>query len=409
MKKRISIQNVMPGMYIHEICGSWLEHPFWRTSFLLEEEKDVRELVRCGIKEVWIDTSKGMDVAGGQEREETDAQVEAVLVQATEGEPPVIERISIAREMNQAARICAKAKTAVSSMFREARLGKALKAADALPLVEQISDSVMRNPGAIVSLARLKTKSDYTYMHSVAVCALMVALARQLGLSRTEIRQAGMAGLLHDIGKMDIPERILDKPGRLTEQEFDIIKNHPAAGHRLLTQGEGVDAASLDVCLHHHEKMDGTGYPERLPGERISQFARMGAVCDVYDAITSDRPYKAGWQPAEALRKMAEWAKGHFDESIFQAFVKSVGIYPVGSLVRLESGRLGVVVEQSDGSLLYPKIRVFFSARRQAYLPPELIDLSWSGCQDRIAGVEQAEKWGFKDLDRLWKTPEAAT
>jgi len=403
MLKRIAVQNLRQGMYVHEICGSWLEHPFWRTAFLLEAQKDLRDIIGCGISEVWIDTTKGLDVEGGQAQAESDASVEATLAKADE--PLVLERVSMGQEMARAARICAKAKTAVKSMFREARLGKALDAADALPLVEQISDSVMRNPGAIISLARLKTKDDYTYMHSVAVCALMVALARKLDLSPEETRQAGLAGLLHDIGKMDIPGHILNKPGRLTDKEFDTVKHHPVSGHRLLLAGKGVDAVALDVCLHHHEKMDGSGYPDRQSGENISFFARMGAVCDVYDAITSDRVYKAGWQPAEALRKMAEWQKGHFDEAIFQAFVKSVGIYPVGSLVKLESGRLGVVVDQSEKSLLYPKVRIFFSARRRAYLPVELLDLSWPGCDDRITGREDPATWGFKDLDKYWREP----
>ncbi|MDD5297300.1 MAG: HD-GYP domain-containing protein [Rhodocyclaceae bacterium] len=401
MLKRITVQNLRLGMYLHEICGSWLEHPFWRTAFLLEEQKDLRDIIACGIHEVWIDTDKGLDVEGGQAQEESDATVEATLARADA--PHALEKVSIGQEMAKAVRICAKAKTAVSFMFREARMGHALDTADALPLVEQISDSVMRNPGAIISLARLKTKDDYTYMHSVAVCALMVALSRQLGLSPDETRQAGMAGLLHDIGKMDIPPTILNKPGRLTDKEFDIVKSHPKAGHHMLLAGKGVDSVSLDVCLHHHEKMDGSGYPDRLSAEGISLFARMGAVCDVYDAITSDRVYKEGWQPAEALRKMAEWQKGHFDEAIFQAFVKSVGIYPVGSLVRLESGRLGVVVDQSEKSLLYPKVRVFFSARRHSFLPPELIDLSWPGCDDKVSGREDPAKWGFKDLDKLWR------
>jgi hypothetical protein len=148
--------------------------------------------------------------------------------------------------------------------------------------------------------------------------------------------------------------------------------------------------------------MDGTGYPDRLPGDKITLFARMGAVCDVYDAITSNRPYKSGWDPAESVRKMAEWCKGHFDEQIFQAFVKSVGIYPIGSFVRLDSGRLGVVIEQAEKSLLAPKVKVFFSARSQTYIPPEVVDLARPGATDSIASREDAAKWGIKDVDRYW-------
>ncbi len=154
--------------------------------------------------------------------------------------------------------------------------------------------------------------------------------------------------------------------------------------------------------MHHHEKTDGSGYPKGPKNSEISLYAKMGAVCDVYDAITSNRPYKAGWDPAESLRKMAEWANGHFDPAVFQAFVKSIGIYPIGSLIRLSSGRLGIVIEQSPRSLLAPRIKVFFSTRSNARIKPEIIDLSVPNCLDKIAGREDPAKWNFADLNELW-------
>jgi HD-GYP domain-containing protein (c-di-GMP phosphodiesterase class II) len=238
-------------------------------------------------------------------------------------------------------------------------------------------------------------------MHSVAVCALMVALSRQLGLDDKTTREAGMAGLLHDLGKALMPMEVLNKPGKLTEEEFAIIKSHPVEGHKLLLEGGGASASTLDVCLHHHEKMDGSGYPEKLVGDDISLLAKMGAICDVYDAITSNRPYKVGWDPAESIRKMTEWCKGHFDERIFHAFIKSIGIYPTGSLVKLTSGRLGVVTEQSTKSLLTPHVRVFFSSKSKVYITPELIDLAVSGAE-KIVSREEATAWGLKDIDRFW-------
>jgi putative nucleotidyltransferase with HDIG domain len=308
-------------------------------------------------------------------------------------------------EVNRAAKICAKSKEAVVSMFQEARMGKAIDHEAAGELVEEISASVMRNPGALISLARLKTADDYTYMHSVAVCALMVALARQLGLDEKSTREAGMAGLLHDLGKAVMPMDVLNKPGKLTEEEFAIIKSHPVEGHRMLVEGGAAGEVTLDVCLHHHEKVDGSGYPKGLKDAEISLFAKMGAVCDVYDAITSNRPYKAGWDPAESIRRMTEWAKGHFDARVFQGFVKSIGIYPIGSLVRLASGRLGVVVEQSEKSLLTPHVKVFFSTKSKAYITPELVDLSRPGITEKIAGREEAATWGIQDIDRFWAAP----
>jgi len=400
--KRISVKSLRVGMFLQEPCGSWMDHPFWRTKFKIDDPQDIAALQASSITEVWIDTSKGLDVSKeieATEESEADAEIEQVLINAVK---PTVVKIDVAKEMAHAASICSEAKQAVSSMFNEARMGKALDAADAMPLVEEISNSVSRNPGALISLARLKTKDDYTYMHSVAVCGLMIALARQLGLGENEVRQAGMAGLLHDIGKMMIPIDILNKPGRLTDEEFDTVKNHPSEGHKLLLEGNGVDDVTLDVCLHHHEKMDGSGYPDGLSGEQITIFAKMGAVCDVYDAITSNRPYKNGWDPAESLRKMAEWSKGHFDSVVFQAFVKSVGIYPIGSLVRLESGRIAVVIDQTDKSLLTPKVKVFYSTKSKLRITPEVFDLSSKSVHDKIIAREDPDHWNFTDLNELW-------
>lgn len=401
MLKRIHVRQLRLGMYVHELCGSWLEHPFWRSSFLLDNPKDLHAITSSSIKELWIDESKGMGVEDGADEKVIAEKVENTLAQADKP-GPAVQRIDIVKEAAHAVKICSRSKQAVTSMFHEARMGKALNADDALPIVEEISTSVMRNPGALIGLARLKNKDDYTYMHSVAVCALMVSLARQLGLNDEKTRLAGLAGLLHDIGKMTIPLNILNKPGKLTDAEFDAVKSHPIEGHKILLEGSGINEVALDVCLHHHEKMDGSGYPDKLLDKQISLYAKMGAVCDVYDAITSNRPYKNGWEPAESIRKMAEWSTGHFDEIIFQAFVKSIGIYPIGSLVRLESDRLGVIIEQTEKSLLTPMVKIFYSIKSNCRFPPEILDLSKPACKDKIISHEDPVKWGIKDIHELW-------
>ncbi len=407
MLKKIRVDQLVLGMHLKEFCGSWMEHPFWRTSFVIDDPKDLEAIRASSIAEVWIDCAKGLDVAPETPTVavvETEDEVEAELRREAERQRET-SSLSMSAEIERAAKICAQSKRAVTSMFQEARMGKAVDAAGAQKLVEEISDSVSRNPGALISLARLKTADDYTYMHSVAVCALMIALARQLGLDAQQTRSAGIAGLLHDLGKAMMPLDVLNKPGKLTDEEFAIMKSHPAEGHKLLIASRGVNSITLDVVLHHHEKTNGSGYPKGLKDEQISLFAKMGAVCDVYDAITSNRPYKAGWDPAESLRKMAEWADGHFDPKIFQAFVKSVGIYPTGSLVKLNSGRLGVVLEQSEKSLLAPRVKVFYSTRSQARVLPEIVDLSRPGCPEKIAGREDPAQWNFPDLNALWSAP----
>jgi HD-GYP domain-containing protein (c-di-GMP phosphodiesterase class II) len=238
-------------------------------------------------------------------------------------------------------------------------------------------------------------------MHSVAVCGLMISLAHKLGLDEATTREAGLAGLVHDLGKAVIPLSVLNKPDKLTDDEFRVIRGHPGAGHAMLLEGGGAGEIALDVVLHHHEKIDGSGYPHKLKGEQISLFSKMGAVCDVYDAITSNRPYKAGWDPSEALRKMSEWS-GHFDTGIFHSFIKCVGIYPLGSLVRLESGLLGVVTETRPDALLKPVVKAFYCTRRRQRFIPRMIDLGKPNARDRIAAWESRDKWKFPDIDEMW-------
>ncbi|WP_298210184.1 HD-GYP domain-containing protein [Acidovorax sp.] len=414
MLKRIQIQHLTLGMYLHEFCGSWMEHPFWRAKFLLKDPNDLERIQATAINECWIDTSKGLDVATGTasvSREEVDAQIDTdfsrledlppVEVSLPVPPPPKRNRLpaDMQGELKMAAAICVKSKQAVVSMFNEARMGRAVDSVVAQNLVTEISDSVTRNPSALISLARLKTADDYTYMHSVAVCALMVALAKQL---RLDDEQTRLAGLLHDLGKAAIPLAVLNKPGKLTDEEFTVVRSHPVAGYEMLKEGGNVPDAVLDACLHHHEKINGSGYPDKLQGDGISVIARMTAICDVYDAVTSDRPYKRGWDPSESLRRMAEWTSDHFDQRLFQAFVKSIGIYPVGSLVRLTSGRIGVVTEQAPKALTTPKVKVFYSTKSALRIPPDLVDLAAPGCTEKIVAREDQDKWRFPDLNELW-------
>jgi len=402
MLKKIAIEDLRLGMHLHELCGPWLDHPFWRAKFQLTDAADIAKLRASGITECWIDNAKGLDLAPPPPTVEALPVEVAVPEVPTRQPPPTALACSLNEELGRAALLVKKSRAAVLSLFSEARMGKTMNTEQCTELVGEITESVWRNPGALVSLARLKTHDDYSYMHSVAVCALMVSLARQLGQSEAEARDAGMAGLLHDMGKALMPLAVLNKPGKLTDAEFDLIKTHPERGHELLLGGSA-SAAALDVCLHHHERPDGKGYPHGLSGGVLSLQARMGGVCDVYDAITSNRPYKAGWDPGESIARMAEWARlGQFDPKIVHAFVSSLGIYPTGSLVRLQSGRLAVVVEQNPNALASPQVKVFFSTRAQMPLPPEMLDLSHPGCTERITGRESNAVWQFKHLDELW-------
>lgn len=394
MIKKIKVSDVRLGMFIHALCGNWMDHPFWKKSFVLDSQKDLDTLSNSGLEEVLIDIDKGLDV---EETEPAPAPVvETPPTPPNKEAPP--KHVSLQEELNVAKKIHEKTKKAVVSMFEEVRMGNAVEVNNVLPLVDEISSSMTRNSGAMLGLVRLKNADEYTYLHSVAVCTLMIALGQKMGLEGDDLKQAGVAGLLHDVGKMAIPGEVLNKPGRLTDEEFKIVKAHPFEGWKMLKAAGTVSEPVLDVCLHHHERVDGTGYPDKISGDDLTLIARMGAVCDVYDAISSDRCYKKGWSPTESLKKMSEWKDGHFDEKVFHAFVKTIGIYPNNTLVKLQSGRLALVLEQSKKDLTSPLIKVFFSTRSDSYVKPEVVDLS--KISDPITNIEDPTKWKF-DLDKI--------
>lgn len=397
MIKKIAISEVRLGMYIHKISENWMQHPFWKSAFLLSEQADLEKLKHCNLEELWIDTSKGLDVLCLDSKAANNVPIAPESVLSLPAEKR-IQKTALVDELVTARKVHAKTRSAVVSMFSEARMGKSIQVEEAVILVDEINMSMERNANALLSLIRLKTADEYTYLHSVAVCVLMVALGKQLGLYGEELKQIGVAGLLHDIGKMAVPNEILNKPDKLTDKEFEIIKTHPRRGWEILKKVYQADEPALDVCLHHHERVDGKGYPEKLSADTLTLHARMGAVCDVYDAITSDRCYKKGWEPAEAIRRMTSWKDGHFDETVFRAFVKTIGIYPIGTLLKLRSGRLGLVIEQSEKSLLTPLVKVFFSTRTNGHIPVEIIDMSKS--EDSIVSAESPEQWGL-DLGRI--------
>lgn len=396
MRKKIGVHELVIGMYVDEICGNWIDHPFWKTSFRIKAAQELVDLQQSKVLEVWIDTSKGLDVEAGIANADEPNFNEPVQEIKAIAKPDI--RVSLDEELTHAESLKFRAKQAVASLFDKARLGQALPVGETAALVDEIYKSVSRNSSALLSLVRLKDKDNYTYLHCVSVCALMIALGKQMGIESDTLRALGVAGLLHDIGKTAVPPEVLNKAGRLTDEEFDIVKMHSMHGWEILQRTYGADDIALDVCRHHHERMDGTGYPDGISGEMLTVHARMGAICDIYDAITSDRCYKKAWPPTEALRKMAEWQHGHLDEKIFQCFIKTVGIYPVGTLLKLKSGRLAVVTDQTEKSLLEPIVRVFFSARSNAPITRELVNIALS--QDAVVSVEDPVKWGL-DLKKM--------
>jgi HD-GYP domain-containing protein (c-di-GMP phosphodiesterase class II) len=288
----------------------------------------------------------------------------------------------------------------VKDIMSDIRVGQQIELEKVEPLVENMVDSIFSQQDAMLPLLQLKSHDDYTFLHSVSVCALMVAFARGLKLSREVIKEIAIGALLHDVGKAKVSDHILNKPAKLTEAEFDKMKSHVVQSKIILLNTPGISEIALDVAAQHHERFDGTGYPNKLKADEISLYGQMGAIVDVYDAITSNRVYHKGMPPTEALKKLLEWSKFHFNPELVQNFIRTLGIYPSGSLVKLESGRLGIVVQQHADKIMQPLVKVFYNAGRQHYITPEEIDLAKPHCQDRIVSHESFEKWGIEQ--RKW-------
>lgn len=397
MLKKIRSDQLRPGMFVHELDCAWMDHPFLRNRFPVSSDADIRKIADSGVRELYIDTDRGGDVSDAPTAAEVRSELDNAMLAAASAPKPDPAR-SLHEEMARAHKVHGEAHGIIRSVMHDVRLGHQVQLEQVEPMVERIGESILRNGDALLALCRVKTKDDYTFLHCVSVGALLIAFCRELGLEAQEIHQAGVGGMLHDLGKVRIPDAVLNKPGRLSEEEFALMKGHVVESRRILEDTPNISDTALRVAAEHHERYDGSGYAAGLKGEQISRIGQMAAICDVYDAITSDRVYHKGMAPTEALRKIFEWSKFHFNPQLTQAFLRCIGIYPVGTLVLLESGRLAVVLAQHEGKLLQPEVRIVFHVKADHYLKPEDMDLSRPSCADRIVGYEPPEKWGIDPM-----------
>ncbi|WP_281061203.1 HD-GYP domain-containing protein [Sphingobium sp. Sx8-8] len=418
MLKRIRTQDVELGMFLHKLEGSWFSHPFWKSRILLEDPDQLATLKASNVEWVQIDTERGADLTPKappqptrtpvpEMRDRTFGRAGATIArrQAPPSAPRAFdplskERQSAKAEMVHANRLARKSVRAMQKIFDDVRLGKAIKLTKLEPMIEEISSSIQRNPHAFMAVTRLKNSSEYLYLHALTVCALMISLAQQLRLSPEDIQKAGLAGLLMDVGMGHVPQETWDKDGPLTPEEWDVVKSHTTLAHEFLALGGEMPEEVLDVCLHHHERLDGSGYPHGLKAEEIGLFARMAAICDTYDAMTSNRIHRHGEDPSRALLMLDE-AQTLYDPEIFQAFQRAVGIYPIGSLVRLRSHRLAIVVEQNPDDLTLPMVRPFYSLADRAFEKGEDIDLANCYGADQIMTRETPEGWNMAEWPAL--------
>lgn len=389
MIKRIKVERLKVGMFVTELDRPWIETPFLFTRFVIKSPKQIAQL-REYCSYVHIDTNKGIDDADdGADLAQINARILDEISQLSSNGSPAEDQSEKSFDVGiqQALEVRGKTKQVMDHMLEDVRIGRSIDSTEAREAVENIMDSITRNHEALVCLTQLKNRDEYTSIHSMNVCILCVAFARHLGFSEEQIRIIGVGALLHDLGKMRVPLEILNKPGKLTSEEFAIMKNHVVLGAEILKKTPGIPPKSLRVAMEHHERFKGGGYPRGLSEGQISLVGQLAAIVDVYDAITSDRVYHNHMHPHDAIKRMYEWRENDFNSALLEKFIKCIGIYPLGSLVEVNKADIGFVVSSNMTSALKPDILLVMDGQRKRYPAPHKISLADKGA------AAQKDKW----------------
>lgn len=366
-KIQIHVSQLKLGMFVAELDRPWLGTPFLFQGFRIQRIEEIDKIKQL-CESVVIDLEKSVH------RKRSLVAADDVSKAA----PRQIYKMaaSFEEEITTANEIRANTQTCVDQLFEDVEHGRMIDLVAVKRVIHDTVDGVLRNPDAHMSLTQLKSWDQYTAQHSINVCVLALSFARHLGLPRAEMEMLGTGALLHDIGKLKTPLEVLNKPGKLTEEEFSMMKSHPVQGRELIEKRYGLSHHIADMAYSHHERIAGGGYPRGLNGNEISLWSKIVAIVDVYDAITSDRCYHKGMPPTEALTKMYGWRLKDFDGELLEQFIQCVGIYPVGSLVELTTGEVGIVISVNPLSRLRPKVDLLLDANKQPFYPTRVLNLS---------------------------------
>jgi len=377
MKQKIDVVDLRIGMYIVDIDRPWLDTPFLFQGFPVASQKDI-DFIQQTCDYVYIDAEQAEASLSPTSFKAKSAR----HIATEEAIRPLIRKskyqnqASFLEESKPAKKVRFKAKTYLENIFEDIRLGKSVDTEGAKKVVRSMVDSITRNPDAGLWFTQLRQKDKYTADHSLNVCILTLVFGRHLDLKESVLNDLGIGALLHDIGKMRIPISVLNKPGSLTEDELAQVRQHPALGAEILKKTPGVPQAAVDITYCHHERADGKGYPRGLKADELSLFSKMVAIVDVYDAITSNRVYHHGMSPCEALKNMYQWQHKDFDESLVEDFIQCLGIYPVGSVVQLNTNEVGIVMNDNKEHRLKPTVMLVLDDKQVPLIPERIVNLA---------------------------------
>lgn len=425
MKKRIDVHLLQVGMYVAELDRPWLGTPFLFQGFEIRGEHEIEELKRY-CKSVYIEISDNPWLAAARPAanappvgprlvhpaSEAEQRIERdvlKIVNRPRAEPAYVDQTTIEEEVQRVRESHGHARELIYTVLEDVRLGKPLNAAGAKKIVATLAESVIRNPDALTCFTLLKNKDEYTALHSLRVCILALTFGRHLGLEPEQLQVLGIGALLHDIGKIKVPSEILNKPGQLTDEEYALMRSHVPRGVEVLEQTSGIPRAAIEVARCHHERYNGSGYVIGLKGEEIGFFGMIGGIVDCYDAITSDRAYHAGMSAHAGLKKMYEWRARDFHPSLVEQFIQCMGIYPIGSVVELNTGEIAVVVTMNRVRRLKPRVMLVLKPNCTPYATPATVDLMYHQTADgRPCEIERVLEPGVYGINPVQFLPVPA-
>lgn len=365
-RKKISVDQLRIGMRVSKLDRPWLDTPFLMQGFTIEDSSDARVVAQY-CEHVWVDLDY---VQPASSHSSSEGSASAAPHDPAAYEIPVEEEYKRTHENFQSAR------EFTGNLLDELRLGKTVNTETARDTVEQCVSSILRNPDALLWMSKIRQESQYTAEHSLNVCVLAIAFGRHLGFSQEQLETLGMCGLLHDIGKMRVPNEILEKSGPLNKKEMNLMKAHTVHGRNLLLSTPTISPVVIDAAYSHHERIDGQGYPRKIPGSDISLFTRIISIVDAYDAMTADRCYSKAKSTTVALKIIYEERGKQFDDELALQFIKSIGLFPVGSVVELYNGQIGIVVDTNPRRRHLPRVVLVLDKDRTKKEKYKIADLS---------------------------------
>lgn len=391
MLKQIAVSQVEIGMFVHKFEGGWFDHPFWKTKFVIDDHAKLTAIRESRLRGVVIDTARGRDVSAqpapaAASAPAAQSRARAIRERAVATTLPSSQPVSLAQEVETAAAIAEQARERLSKTFLAARLGKALDVRKVEPVVSDILASVRRNPQAFSGLMRCKLRNEAIFRHALSVSALMVALAGRMKLSPQEVHNCGLAGLLLDIGVNYLPSAGDPPGGDYRNLDHRVWQSHVLLGYRAMEHDEALPQMVRDACLMHHERIDGTGFPQKLAGDAIPPVARMAAICDSFEFLLAGTGGRPGLDPAAAVMALRADSKA-FDPDILRLFIETVGLYPVGSFVMLTSQKLAMVIDEDHKDPVRPVVQAFYSLETGERILPHRIALAESNDNERIVGI----------------------